>query len=1249
MAGEPVNFDFKKRLWMSVCAALVVFTLLLVTHTGNRVLMGLINYLVPQMNVEVQEGKLLSGGLVSINFQSSSVNIAANKARIDLTWFDCATVCLSVKVDNLRVNSSLTEAGSEMEPVSGDEIYEHAQEQISLPISFAIASLQVTSFQLEAGDHFIEFSDLNVSAEVHDSLLQVTHFQSEAIHIEQLRLPKEQASQVPDNLAPVITPDLYIPIDIDLPALQISNIDYQPFEQAPMSVADFELALSVESQTVHVESLAFSYLQNSAYAVMDYDLRSNLIHASVGVAQTKGALSAVIQGDLESLSIKSKVSGNLQARALLSISPATQNWPFSLDAQIGRADIAQIAKLSQIKLTGQGNANDYTFSIRGVADLSHAYGQMQPAHIQAAMNGTLSSLEVKNSRIQVDKAFTDLSAKIDWQDELSLNINGNLENLPIPNMGFGSTQSVNNAPLGALSGNYAVQFDQLRSTWKVNVEQFKLHGEIAEQPLSLMVRGEVNEQLRGHLEQAQLEYGASSIHISGELGKELDLTAKLDINQRATPVLPIDITLLGDLDITGLASAPKVVANTAISTFKYNDIALTDAQFSSDIDLAKDFAGNVSMMIVEANFPGVEKGKVTFNAKGSLASHTVALKLESELVSADMAVTGQLESAKWTAHVNKTDVDMASLKLELNNPIEVLVSDTNLSISEHCWRVSTGQACLWAQRHNKQGEAKVNLIDIPLDTASAWFPDGVSAEGKLTGQSELQWADNRLSALVGKISLLNGKVALTKSKADAENLPEALSTALTIKSFNIDLNGNADTANVDWQVQLDKLGGFNGSLHFPDIANTNTVNGFIDIGAIQLEEFTPYFRVLAWPDLTLAGQLNGRIELAGNITHPNVLGQFKVAQVSVLSSYLPMQVTELDLDLDVKDDLVTLSGKLRTPESGVADIHGTASLYPDLAVELKLKGQRLFMTPMAGAQVALSPDLHVQFSQQQLNIIGEVNVPFARFTLSALPEEAILVSEDQMIIGTQEPPQKSALMDFQADIDINLLDDVRVVALGLDAYLNGGLSLEKQLDTAILAAGEVSLRDGKYTAFGQDLFIETGQLGFNGPLDKPYLNIRAIRNPDTTANGVIAGVAVQGSIAEPELIIFSEPVMDQAKALAYLLNGEALGAGESSNNTMLAQFLLSKSIDKSKGLFTKAGKKLGLKDVNLAAKGSGDDTQVELSGYITPSVQVSYRVGVFASLSEIAVRYRIFSKLYIEATSGLYDSIDLLYKFDWGD
>jgi translocation and assembly module TamB len=234
------------------------------------------------------------------------------------------------------------------------------------------------------------------------------------------------------------------------------------------------------------------------------------------------------------------------------------------------------------------------------------------------------------------------------------------------------------------------------------------------------------------------------------------------------------------------------------------------------------------------------------------------------------------------------------------------------------------------------------------------------------------------------------------------------------------------------------------------------------------------------------------------------------------------------------------------------------------------------------------------------------------------------------------------------DVDVIIEDDFRVKAVGLDSYISGQIDLTKQRTKALLASGEFSLREGKYQALGQDLQIQTGQIGFNGPLDKPYLNIRAIRNPAATANDVIAGVKLTGNISKPGLVIFTEPAMDQAHALAYLLNGQPLGEGQkSSNSSMLTQLILSQSIDRSKGFVSRVGQKLGFEDVNLSAKGSGESTKVEVSGYITPNIQVSYRMGVFESLNEFSVRYRVFSKLYIEASNGLYDSIDLLYQFDW--
>ena len=72
-----------------------------------------------------------------------------------------------------------------------------------------------------------------------------------------------------------------------------------------------------------------------------------------------------------------------------------------------------------------------------------------------------------------------------------------------------------------------------------------------------------------------------------------------------------------------------------------------------------------------------------------------------------------------------------------------------------------------------------------------------------------------------------------------------------------------------------------------------------------------------------------------------------------------------------------------------------------------------------------------------------------------------------------------------------------------------------------------------------------------------------------------------------------------------------------------------------------------LKDLSLTASGTGDEQSVGVSGYIAPGVELSYGVGVFDSFSILSIRYEMFERFYIEASSGLEQAIDAYYEFDW--
>ena len=120
--------------------------------------------------------------------------------------------------------------------------------------------------------------------------------------------------------------------------------------------------------------------------------------------------------------------------------------------------------------------------------------------------------------------------------------------------------------------------------------------------------------------------------------------------------------------------------------------------------------------------------------------------------------------------------------------------------------------------------------------------------------------------------------------------------------------------------------------------------------------------------------------------------------------------------------------------------------------------------------------------------------------------------------------------------------------------------------------------------------------------------------------------------------------MPQANALSYILRGQDID-GESSGS--MTTTLIGLSLAKSGKVVGEIGEAFGVQDLQLDTAGSGDDSQVTVSGYILPGLQVKYGVGIFNSLGEFTVRYRLMQDLYVEAVSGLDSAVDLLYQFEF--
>jgi len=286
-----------------------------------------------------------------------------------------------------------------------------------------------------------------------------------------------------------------------------------------------------------------------------------------------------------------------------------------------------------------------------------------------------------------------------------------------------------------------------------------------------------------------------------------------------------------------------------------------------------------------------------------------------------------------------------------------------------------------------------------------------------------------------------------------------------------------------------------------------------------------------------------------------------------------------------------------------------------------------------------------------IRLEGQVQIPWARIKVKSLPDSAVSVSEDVEVVDPRRktaPPLKAPL-PIWLDVSLGLGGDVQLDALGLKTKLVGGVRVVQNPEIPLRVDGEIALNDGRFKSFGQNLLIQEGKLLFSGNPTAPYLLVKAERDPETMEDkDITVGVKVSGPASQPKIEIYSEPQLSQTEKLSYLLRGKSsTSSGTTSNDEAMTGILLGAGLSQANGLVSGIVENFGFSDVSLDSTGSGDDTQVSISGYLMPGLQLQYGVGVFTSIGEVKLRYELMPRLYVQALSGLNQALDLFYKFEF--
>jgi translocation and assembly module TamB len=212
---------------------------------------------------------------------------------------------------------------------------------------------------------------------------------------------------------------------------------------------------------------------------------------------------------------------------------------------------------------------------------------------------------------------------------------------------------------------------------------------------------------------------------------------------------------------------------------------------------------------------------------------------------------------------------------------------------------------------------------------------------------------------------------------------------------------------------------------------------------------------------------------------------------------------------------------------------------------------------------------------------------------------------------------------------------VSIDTLGLKARLTGSVTVHSGSDNVTSGTGELSIADGKYSAYGRQLDIQRGRLIFNGGvIEDPGIDIRAVKVfPDVTA-----GINVRGSLRQPRISYFSDPSLTQSQILSLLLAGGSLESVQNRQNGAAAQMLAQGGAILAQQL----GSKVGIQDVGLESDLT-NDTSLVLGRYLSPRLYISYGVSLTQQLNTVKLRYSLSDRWTIKTEAGQARGADLVY------
>lgn len=1093
-------------------------------------------------------------------------------------------------------------------------------------------------------------------------------------------------------------PEVTLPMAVEVPELAI--VDFAIAGSVEYGVEQLLLRLSAREQEVEIDTLAVATADADAELMArvalrdDYPLEARLA-ADLYLPERMPALEGerielALAGSLADLEVDLVTRGPVEAQLVARLDALDPTLPFTASLQsdalqwplpgaeetpVGEGEEAPVEageeaveaaedpsappaepwQVEALAVHLEGSLVDYHSRV----SLNVGGPSLPPTDLLVSGSGDLEHFRWSPLTVNQQGAVLLSRGQAAWRDGLDVKATLSLDNLDPGRFVEGLD--------GRLGGGAELAFVQDDAGWRLEVPGLDIQGVLDDRPLSLEAVLAGDSEMRWDIETLDFRQGANRVSLAGRVTREaLDLAGDLDMPALETLYPELGGTLAGRFTTAGSLEAPELDLALTGRSLAFAGNAVEALDLSARVAGLEDPDLALALEVSRLEAGGQRLDALTLDLDGRLSEHVLRLAAEGgdEMPLSRLALAleggldGDRERYRGSLTPLEVDSDFGDIRLAEALTFEANLPAGSARVAPFCLtRRQGGEVCLTEplEASGEAGRAALAIRDLPMDLADAAMPPGWSISGESAGSLAAGWSEGgarwQLDADLESRAEVTGE--------DAYGRPWSVPGT----TLGVALEASEARADLDLELGLAESGELRLALGIDEPLGEGVLDGRLRIDDLRLAPYRPLAAGLE----TLEGGLDGDIRIGGSRESPRLDGRLALVGLRAGGLDLPLEVRDGELVVELAGDRADIDGFLAADE-GRLEIIGNAR-WPSsgswqAAVDLQAVDDPLLAVLPEFGRLRLAPDLRILATPERLRVRGTVDIPWARLEAGEVPDSAMAPSPDEVIITEEQDRQAAQAEAAAADdqpgestaeamaqvgmaidilVTLSLGPDMQLEAHGLESGLSGNLEVRQQ-NGPVQLFGDVSLVDGRFRAFGQDLLIREGIIFFSGPPGQPLLDFEAIRNPAATQDEVIAGLRVTGSADSPSLEIFSEPAMDEASALSYLLRGRAPDSSGGADGA-LTSALIGITLGKTGGAVGAIGEAFGIDDLSLDTTGAGDESQVVVTGNLTERLSIGYGVGVFSPIAELTLRYQLWRSLYLEAVSGAAQAVDLVYSF----